>query len=64
MTEPHWYDLIALDALEPNDVTAVTLGRRRLAVYDGTAGISGRGGRCAHPRAGLFGGGFYGESTE
>lgn len=64
MTEPHWQDLIALDALEPDDVTAVALGRHRLAVYDGTAGISVSEARCTHAGADLCDGYFDGKAIE
>lgn len=64
MTGQHWQDLIAHDALEPNDVTAVEVGRRVLAVYDGKAGISVSDARCTHAGANLCDGYFDGKAIE
>jgi len=59
-----WTDLIARDALEPGDVTPVTLGGRRLAVYDAADGIYVTMALCTHAGADLCDGYFDGHVIE
>lgn len=53
-----WTDLIAVADLEPGDVTPVTLGTRRLAVYDAPDGIYVTAALCTHGGADLCDGYF------
>jgi naphthalene 1,2-dioxygenase ferredoxin component len=59
-----WVDVIALADLEPGDVTPVTLGGRRLAVYDGRDGVRVTAGLCTHGGADLADGYFDGHVIE
>ncbi|MEL6236679.1 MAG: non-heme iron oxygenase ferredoxin subunit [Pseudomonadota bacterium] len=51
-----WVDLIAVAALEPGDVTEVTLGSRKLAVYDAEGGVFVTAALCTHGGARLVDG--------
>lgn len=64
MSEKHWQDLIAVEALEPGDVTPVTFGTRALAVFDARDGIFVSMSRCTHGAADLCDGHFDGTYIE
>lgn len=59
-----WVDLIARDALEPGDVTAVEHGGRKLAVYDAPDGVYVTLALCTHGGADLCDGYFDGHIIE
>lgn len=59
-----WHDLIAVAALEQGWVTAVTLGARRLAVYDTPSGVHVSVALCNHGGANLCDGYFDGHVIE
>lgn len=59
-----WQDLIAVGALEKGWVTAVSLGLRRLAVYDTPTGIHVSLALCNHGGANLCDGYFDGHVIE
>ena len=59
-----WRDLIAVDALEPNEATPVSLGTREFAVYDTVDGIFVSLARCTHGAANLCDGYFDGKHIE
>ncbi|KMK66838.1 non-heme iron oxygenase ferredoxin subunit [Puniceibacterium sp. IMCC21224] len=59
-----WQDLIAVDALEPGDVTPATLGSRDLAVFDASDGLFVSMARCTHGAANLCDGHFDGRFIE
>lgn len=59
-----WTDLIEITALEPGDVTPVSLGARRLAVYDAPDGVYVTAGLCTHAGAALCDGYFDGRHIE
>jgi len=59
-----WQDLIALEDLEPDDVTPVALGNLRLAVYDAEDGLYVTAGLCTHAGAPLCDGYFDGYVIE
>ena len=59
-----WQDLIAVNALEQGWVTAVSLGPRRLAVYDTPTGIHVSLALCNHGGANLCDGYFDGHVIE
>lgn len=59
-----WVDLIPVAELEPGDVTPVTLGVRRLAVYDARDGVRVTAGLCTHGGAALADGYFDGHVIE
>lgn len=62
--QPEWVDLIAVDALEPEDVTPVECGGRRLAVYDAPDGVYVTMALCTHGGANLADGYFDGRVIE
>lgn len=62
--ETPWVDLIAVADLEPGDVTPVTLGTRRLAVYDAPDGVYVTLALCTHGGADLCDGYFDGHRIE
>lgn len=59
-----WVDLIAVAALEQGWVTPVTLGARRLAVYDTPSGVHVSQALCNHGGANLCDGYFDGHVIE
>ncbi|MGI9390124.1 MAG: non-heme iron oxygenase ferredoxin subunit [Boseongicola sp.] len=59
-----WQDLIAVDDLEPGDVTPVSLGSRELAVFDASDGLFVSMARCTHGAANLCDGHFDGTFIE
>ncbi|MDE0695706.1 MAG: non-heme iron oxygenase ferredoxin subunit [Boseongicola sp.] len=59
-----WTDLIAVDALERNWVTRVSLGPRLVAVYDTPTGIFASLAHCNHGGADLCDGYFDGHVIE
>ncbi len=59
-----WIDLITVSALEPGDVTPVSLGPRRLAVYDAPDGVYVSAALCTHAGAALCDGYFDGRHIE
>ena len=59
-----WCDLIAVDDLETGWVTAVSLGPRKLAVYDTPSGIYASLAFCNHGGADLCDGYFDGHVIE
>jgi 3-phenylpropionate/trans-cinnamate dioxygenase ferredoxin subunit/naphthalene 1,2-dioxygenase system ferredoxin subunit len=59
-----WHDIIAVSALEPNWVTRVTLGPRKLAIYDTPGGIYASLALCNHGGADLCDGYFDGYVIE
>ncbi|MEL7463023.1 MAG: non-heme iron oxygenase ferredoxin subunit [Pseudomonadota bacterium] len=59
-----WVDLIDVAALEPGDVTPVSLGARRLAVYDSPDGVYVTAALCTHAGAPLCDGYFDGWRIE
>lgn len=59
-----WINLIAVDALEPDDVTPVPFGDRLLAVYDTRTGVTVSDARCTHAGANLCDGYFDGRNIE
>ncbi|MEM7525938.1 MAG: non-heme iron oxygenase ferredoxin subunit [Pseudomonadota bacterium] len=61
---PVWTDLIAAAMLEPSDVTPVTMGGRRLAVYDAPDGVHVTAALCTHGGADLCDGYFDGRMIE
>lgn len=64
MSAGEWHDLIAVAALERDWVTAVTLGSRRLAVYDTPSGVHVSVALCNHGGANLCDGYFDGHVIE
>ena len=64
MSAKAWQDLIAVDALEPGDVTPVTFGSRALAVFDAKDGVFVSMSRCTHGAADLCDGHFDGTFIE
>jgi len=60
----NWVDLIACDELEPGDVTGVTIGDRRLAIYDTKNGLYATQAECTHAGADLSDGYFDGTVIE
>ena len=64
MSAKVWQDLIAVDALEPGDVTPVTFGSRALAVFDAKDGVFVSMSRCTHGAADLCDGHFDGTFIE
>lgn len=62
--EKAWQDLIPVSGLEPGDATPVTLGERKLAVFDTVDGISVAHARCTHGAADLCDGYFDGRRIE
>ncbi|MCB1492744.1 MAG: non-heme iron oxygenase ferredoxin subunit [Rhodobiaceae bacterium] len=59
-----WVDLIAKSDLEPEDVTPVEHGGRRLAVYDAPDGVYVTLATCTHGGADLTDGYFDGHLIE
>ena len=59
-----WRDVIDVDALEPNWVTRVDLGARRLAIYDTPTGVYASLALCNHGGADLCDGYFDGHVIE
>jgi 3-phenylpropionate/trans-cinnamate dioxygenase ferredoxin subunit/naphthalene 1,2-dioxygenase system ferredoxin subunit len=59
-----WHDLIAVAALETGWVTPVSLGTRRLAVYDTPSGVRVSLALCNHGGANLCDGYFDGHVIE
>lgn len=59
-----WSDLVAVDAIEKGWVTAISLGTRRLAVYDTPTGIHVSLASCNHGGADLCDGYFDGHIIE
>jgi 3-phenylpropionate/trans-cinnamate dioxygenase ferredoxin subunit/naphthalene 1,2-dioxygenase system ferredoxin subunit len=59
-----WVDVIDADKLEPGDVTPVTVGSRRLAIYDAVDGIYATLALCTHGGADLCDGYFDGHVIE
>ncbi len=59
-----WQDLIAVDELEPGDVTPVNIGSRELAVFDAKDGLFVSMARCTHGAANLCDGHFDGTFIE
>ncbi|MFK8080745.1 MAG: Rieske 2Fe-2S domain-containing protein [Granulosicoccus sp.] len=64
MNHGEWCDLVAVDALEENDVTPVSFNNRLLAVYDTQAGVTVSDARCTHAGANLCDGYFDGRHIE
>lgn len=64
MSNKQWQPLIALNKLEPNDATPVTLGKKQLAVYDTADGYFVSDARCTHAGANLCDGYFDGKHIE
>ena len=62
--EKKWTDLIATDQLEPGWVTPVTLGTRKLAVYDTSSGVYTSMALCNHGGADMCDGYFDGHVIE
>lgn len=56
--EKSWHNVIAIADLEEGDVTAATVGRRELAVYDAPDGIYVSVAQCSHSGADLRDGYF------
>jgi len=59
-----WTDVLAVEALETGDVTPVTIGSRRLAIYDAEDGIYVTLALCTHGGADLCDGYFDGHVIE
>jgi len=59
-----WQDLIAVAELEQGWITPVTLGARRLAVYDAPSGVHVSQALCSHAGANLCDGYFDGHVIE
>lgn len=59
-----WQNLIAVDELEPGDVTPVNFGSRELAVFDANDGLYVSMARCTHGAANLCDGHFDGTYIE
>ena len=59
-----WTDVTTVDALEPGDVTPVTIGTRRLAIYDAADGLYATLALCTHGGADLCDGYFDGHVIE
>lgn len=59
-----WTDAVAVESLEPGDVTPVTLGTRRLAIYDAEDGVYATMALCTHGGADLCDGYFEGHVIE
>ena len=59
-----WQDLIAVNDLEPGDVTPVIFGSRELAVFDAKDGLFVSMARCTHGAANLCDGHFDGTYIE
>jgi len=59
-----WTDLIPVEGLHRGDVTAVSLGRLRLAVYDAPDGLHVTQALCSHGGADLCDGYFDGRTIE
>jgi len=62
--EEQWCDLIAVIALEENDVTPVEFDGRLLAVFDTQEGVTVSDARCTHAGANLCDGYFDGRFIE
>lgn len=60
----NWIDVIALQDLEPGDVTPIAIGKTRLALYDAPDGIYATGALCTHAGAPLCDGYFDGHVIE
>lgn len=59
-----WVDAVAVNALEPGDVTPVQIGKRQIAIYDAPDGLYATGGLCTHAGALLCDGYFDGYIIE
>ena len=59
-----WMDAVPLEALEPGDVTPVTIGTRRLAIYDAIDEVYATLALCTHGGADLCDGYFDGHVIE
>lgn len=59
-----WFDLIAVNVLEEQDVTPVEFKGQVLAVYDTNEGITVSDARCTHAGANLCDGYFDGRNIE
>ena len=59
-----WLDLIAVNALETGDATAVEFRGKLLAVYDARDGVTVSDARCTHAGANLCDGYFDGRFIE
>lgn len=63
-TERQWVSAIPRGDLEPDDVTAVTIGTREYIVYDADDGLYASAPLCSHGRAHLVDGYFDGHVIE
>jgi 3-phenylpropionate/trans-cinnamate dioxygenase ferredoxin subunit/naphthalene 1,2-dioxygenase system ferredoxin subunit len=63
-TKKGWQNVISVDALEPNWVTRVELGPRKIAIYDTPTGIYASLALCNHGGADLCDGYFDGHVIE
>lgn len=59
-----WYPLIALDQLEPGDITEIAAEGRTFAIYDTIDGLTVSDARCPHAGANLCLGYFDGKRVE
>ena len=64
MTDSRWVSAIARDALEPQDVTPVTIENRGYLIYDAPDGLYASSARCSHGGAFLGDGYFDGYVIE
>lgn len=63
-SKARWQSLIAINALEKEDATAVQFGNRTLAVFDTVDGYFVSDARCTHAGANLCDGYFDGKHIE
>lgn len=59
-----WLDVLAVDELEPGDVTPVQHGKLKLAIYDAKDGLYVTAALCTHAGAPLCDGYFDGHVIE
>ena len=59
-----WFDVIAVEDLEPGDVTPVSIGKKHIAIYDATDGLYATAALCTHAGAPLCDGYFDGHVIE
>lgn len=59
-----WVDVLAIDKLEPGDVTPAQHGKRKLAIYDAKDGLYATAALCTHAGAPLCDGYFDGHVIE
>lgn len=64
MPDPQWHDACPTSELAPGDVTEVTLGSKRVAIYDCRDALHATSARCSHHGAPLVDGYLDGTTIE